>query len=39
MTRVMAGLYVIIAAGFVAASVYLAGALTTGDVSGFVGIS
>ncbi len=38
MTRVMAGLYVIIAAAFVAVSVYLS-ALTTGDVTAFVGIS
>ncbi len=39
MTRVMAGLYVALAAAFVAVSVYLAGTVTTGDVAGFVGIS
>ncbi len=38
MTRVMAGVYVIIAAAFVAVSVYLS-ALATGDVTAFVGIS
>ena len=37
MTRAMAGLYLIIAAAFVAVSAYLS-ALTTGDVTGFVGI-
>ncbi len=39
MTRVMAGMYVIGAATFVAASLYVTGAFTTGDVTGFVGIS
>ena len=39
MTRVMAGVYVIIAAAFVAVSIYLVGALTTSDVTAFVGIS
>ena len=39
MTRVMAGLYVALAAAFVAVSVYLAGTVTTGDITGFVGIS
>ncbi len=38
MTRFLAGLYVIIAAAFVAVSVYLAGALTTGEVPGLIGI-
>ncbi len=39
MTRVMAGLYVALAAAFVAVSLYLAGTVTTGDVAGFIGIS
>jgi len=39
MTRVMAGLYAIVIAALVAASMYLSGALTTGDITGFFGIS
>ncbi len=39
MTTVMAGFYTIVAAGFIAASMYLTGALTTGDVTGIFGIS
>jgi len=39
MTRVMAGLYAIVIATFIAASMYLTGALTTGDVTGIFGIS
>lgn len=39
MTRVLAGLYTMVIAAFVAASLYLSGALTTGDVAGLVGIS
>ena len=39
MTRVMAGVYVIIAAAFVAVNLYLVGTLTTADVTAFVGIS
>ena len=39
MTRVMAGLYTIVGAAFIAASMYLTGALTTGDVTGIFGIS
>jgi hypothetical protein len=35
----MAGVYVIIAAAFVAVNVYLVGILTTADVTAFVGIS
>lgn len=38
MTRVMAGVYVIIAAAFVAVNVYLS-ALTSGNVAAFFGIS
>ncbi len=39
MTRMMAGLYTIAGAAFIAASMYLTGALTTGDVTGIFGIS
>ena len=39
MTRVMAGLYTIVIAGFIAASLYVTGSLTTGDVTGLFGIS
>ena len=39
MTRVLAGLYTMVIAAFFAASLYLSGALTTGDVASFVGIS
>ena len=39
MTRIMAGLYAIVIAAFIAASMYLSGSLATGDVTGFVGIS
>lgn len=39
MTRVMAGLYAIAVAAFIVVSMYLTGALTTGDVTAFVGIS
>jgi len=39
MTRVMAGLYTIVIATFIAAAMYLSGALTTGDVTALVGIS
>ena len=39
MTRVMAGLYTIVIAAFIAASLYLTGSLTTGDVTGIFGIS
>ena len=39
MTRVMAGLYAIVIAALVAASMYLTGALTTGDITSFFGIS
>ena len=39
MTRIMAGLYSIVIAGFIAASLYLTGSLTTGDVTGIFGIS
>ncbi len=39
MTRVMAGLYTIAIAAFVAASMYVTGALTTGDVTDIFGIS
>jgi hypothetical protein len=38
MTRVLAGLYVIIAAAFVAVNIYLAGTLTTDEVASLVGI-
>ena len=38
MTRVMAGMYVIGAATFVVASLYVTGAFTTGDVTGIFGI-
>ena len=39
MTRAIAGLYTIVIAAFIAAAMYLSGALTTGDVTGLVGIS
>ncbi len=39
MTRVMAGLYAIVIATFIAASMYLTGALTVGDITSLVGIS
>ncbi len=39
MTRVMAGLYAVAIAAFVAASMYVSGALTTVDITGLVGIS
>ena len=39
MTTVMAGFYTIVAAGFIAASMYLTGALTTSDVTSLIGIS
>ncbi len=39
MTRVLAGVYVMIAAAFVAVNLYLVGTLTTGDVTGLLGIS
>jgi len=39
MTRVMAGLYTIVIATFIAASLYVTGSLTTGDVTGIFGIS
>ncbi len=39
MTRVMAGLYAIGVAAFIAAAMYLSGGLTTGDVAGIFGIS
>lgn len=39
MTTVMAGLYAIVFASFVVASMYITGAFTTGDITSFVGIS
>ncbi len=39
MTRVMAGVYVLIAAAFVAVNVYVVGTLTTYTFTAFVGIS
>ncbi len=39
MTRIMAGLYAVVVAAFIAASMYLTGALTAGDVTGLIGIS
>ena len=39
MTSLMAGLYAIVIATFIAASMYLTGALTAGDITGLVGIS
>ena len=39
MTRVMAGFYTVVIAAFVVASMYLTGALTTADVTSFIGIS
>ncbi len=38
MTRVMAGLYAIVIAAFIAASMYLTGSLTASDITGLVGI-
>ena len=39
MTRVFAGMYVVIASAFVAVNAYIGGALTMGDVAGFLGLS
>ena len=39
MTKVLAGLYTIAIATFIAASMYVTGAFTTGDITGLVGIS
>ena len=39
MTSLMAGLYTIVIAAFVVASMYVTGAVTTGDLTGLIGIS